>query len=214
MRKKLIIFDIDGTLIHSREDLANAINLMLNDYGIEQLPLKEITGFIGNGAKALVKRSLGEHIIDIDEALACYQKHYSEHIVEKTFLYSGVRDGIKKMVDAGCTLAVVTNKPEIATKKILNILGVDVCFKYILGGGGDFPLKPEPDNLLYLLSDTGIEKSKTVMVGDHYTDLEVGRRAGVERVLVEYGFGDPKDETPDYTMETFEELVDFVLGDA
>ena len=214
MRKKLVMFDLDGTLIDSREDLANGINRMLKDFGRASLPLEVISSYIGNGEKVLVERCLGVEQTDVEEEVACYKKHYAEHLVEKTYLYPGVFEGVKRMHDAGCTLAVVTNKLEVATKKVLDILGIAPYFSYILGGGGAFPLKPNPDGLLYLLGESSVPKSEAVMVGDNYTDLEAGRRAGVETVLVTYGFGDPKTEMATYTMSDFDELVKFILGES
>lgn len=209
---KLIAFDLDGTLIDSRLDLAGAVNYMRCSMGLEPLETERVVHFVGNGAAALVRRAIADAEIDFDEALHRMRAFYFDHITDTTVLYPGVAAGLKQLRDAGNTLAVVTNKPGKETEKILSQLGVREFFADIIGGDSDFPLKPEPDALLYLKQKYNVSDSQCWMIGDHYTDLESGRRAGFRRIFLSCGFGETDGETPDYTAESFSDVSLILSG--
>lgn len=208
--KFCIIYDLDGTLIDSRGDLTAALNYMRGTYGLEPLTIETVTSFIGNGARKLVERATAGHGIDVDEALRRNKEFYAAHKTDKTTLYPGVADGLAQLHAAGIPQAVVTNKHQEAVGEILQHLGVLQYFDHIIGGGGDFPLKPEADSLLHVVEQTGSQVADSWMVGDHYTDLLAGKRAGMKCCHATYGFGDIKDEQFDLEVHLFSDFVRFV----
>ena len=207
MKKQLLIFDLDGTLAETRQDLATGINLMRAHYNLPPLDVETVTGHIGNGVRKLVERSLEGASLDLDEALAFNKKFYAEHMLDETALYPGVVEGLQALsVNA---LAVLSNKPGDPSRVILKHLAVDGFFFRILGGG-DLPnLKPSPDGIEALIEESGVSKENTWMIGDHYTDLEVAHNAGVKCGFVTYGLGHPGEFSADQTWHGFEELVEF-----
>ena len=209
---KLIVFDLDGTLIDSRRDLAGAVNYMRGSMGLEPLSAERVVSFVGNGVANLVRRAVADADVDFDEALRRMKRYYADHLVDSTCLYPGVSAGLKELKGAGITLAVLSNKPTAASRKILEQLGVAPLFAEIIGGDGSFPLKPEPDALRALQAKFGFELASCWMFGDHYTDLEAARRAGFRRALARYGFGDPREEKFDFEVDSFGEFVIAVKG--
>lgn len=209
---KLIVFDLDGTLIDSRHDLAGAVNYMRGSMGLEPLSAERVVSFVGNGIINLVRRSVADAEVDFDEALRRMKRYYADHLVDTTCLYPGVSAGLKELKESGITLAVLSNKPTAASAKILDRLGVAGFFSDIIGGDGNYPLTPEPDALLALQAKYGFDASSCWMFGDHYTDLEAARRAGFRRALARYGFGDPREEKFDFEVDSFGEFVIAVKG--
>ena len=206
----LIVFDLDGTLIDSLRDLAAAINATREMFALKPLSIETVTSCVGNGVKVLIQRAFKDAPeVGFDEALARYSRYYAEHLTVHTRLYPGVAEGLKKMHDRGIKLAVVTNKPSSAAKVILSDLQVADCFDAVCGGDAGVPLKPAPDSLL--LFKERFNARECWMVGDHYTDLEAGRRAGFRRAFARYGFGDPHEEVPDFTLDKFSDLVALAL---
>ena len=209
-RPDLMIFDLDGTLIDSMRDLAVAINFMRSQYGLPEVSVDTAKTFVGNGAKTLVRRALGdEREADFDAALRCYREYYAAHQLVYTRLYPGVAEGLAELRRSGVVLAVATNKPSSNALAILDGLGVKELLAEVCGGDSGLPLKPEPDVLLHLKKR--FNARVCWMAGDHYTDLEAGRRAGFFRVLARYGFGQPREETPDMCVDSFAELVEAAL---
>jgi phosphoglycolate phosphatase len=211
MTRGCVIFDLDGTLIDSREDLATGVNLMRGDFGLAPLPLSTVVGYVGDGVHKLCERALKDTGIVLEDALPHMRRHYCEHLLDRTVLYPGAAEGLETLRQAGFELAVVTNKPEGPSNTILNGLGVADRFRFIIGGGSKFQLKPDPQALLHIMNETGVAPDRTWMVGDHYTDLESGRRAGAIRVFAGWGFGDPRNEIWDVKADTFADLVRMVL---
>ena len=209
MKTKLVLFDLDGTLINSLEDIANALNMTRRDAGLSDLDLETVRLAVGNGAALLIQRTIPENSLSNTEALTIFKKHYTANSSVKTHLYSGVREGLETLKNSGFTLGVVSNKPTGACKKILDDYGISCYLEVIIGGDSSYPLKPEPDALLALKER--YTPDTCIMCGDHYTDLEAGRRAGYTTILAKYGFGDPKTEMPDVTAEEFSDVVAFCL---
>ena len=209
---KLIVFDLDGTLIDSRHDLAGAVNYMRGSMGLEPLSAERVVSFVGNGIINLVRRSVADAEVDFDEALRRMKRYYADHLVDTTCLYPGACAGYKELRESAITPALRATKPTAASKKILDRLGVAGFFSDIIGGDGNYPLKPEPDALLALQAKYGFDASSCWMFGDHYTDLEAARRAGFRRALARYGFGDPREEKFDFEVDSFGEFVIAVKG--
>lgn len=211
MESQLIIFDLDGTLIDSRADLAAGVNHMRAHYGLDALPLETVCGYIGNGVRKLVERSIQDADVDVDEALQINKDYYFSHLTVHTTLYDGVAEGLQSLIDAGHKIAILTNKPGEPSREIMKAFGLDHLFAAIIGGGDVPNLKPEPDGVFQCLEISGVEKSRAWMVGDHYTDLAVGENAGIRNVLVEYGFGEAKGYKPDEQFASFPELVSYFV---
>lgn len=206
-----IIYDLDGTLIDSRRDLCTGVNLMRKSFGLEPLALETVVSYVGNGARNLASRSITGTDIDLNEALARMKQFYAQHLTDDTYAYEGVQDGVKAIHRMGIPQAVITNKQSEAARRILDHFGILECFEVVIGGGDGFPLKPEPDSLLHVANTTGSDVKTSWIVGDNYTDLESGRRAGMQRCYAAYGFGNPREETYETTIRCFGEFAGIVL---
>ncbi len=204
----LLLCDLDGTLIDSREDLVTGVNLMRADYGLEPLSLESVTGFVGDGARKLVERALPGPLKNIDEALHKFKGYYKANMFVKTRLYTGVEEGLRILHGKGWKLALSSNKPSGKCEDILKHFGVDVYFDVILGASDNYPLKPDPASILIAMDETVSDKIRTWIIGDNYTDLEAGRRAGIKRCYAKYGFGHVGTEEYDMAVDSFMEFVD------
>jgi len=205
----LLVFDLDGTLIDSRRDIAVAINAMLGSFGLPPLEERTVISYVGNGATLLVERVLGGRRVELAEAIRRYLDYYAGHSAVHTRLYPGVAEGLSLLHRSGAKLAVVTNKPRDLSLAILEKLGVLEFLDGVTGGDSGTSLKPEPDALLAF--KTRFNAASCWMMGDHYTDLEAGRRAGFFRVFASYGFGEPRGENPDLTVDSFAAAVEAAL---
>ena len=206
----LLIFDLDGTLIDSRADLALAVNLTREELGLAAIPQAEVVGYVGEGVRRLLSRAIPELPQQLDRALAINQRHYRAHLLDQTTLYPGVGAALERFRRAGIPLMVVTNKPREFTDLILAGLGIATFMSAVVGGGDCPGLKPDPAPLLMALEQSGCGAEGSWMVGDHFTDLEAGRRAGLKRCLCRYGFGDPGLETWDLAVDELTELADYL----
>jgi phosphoglycolate phosphatase len=206
------IFDLDGTLIDSRADLATAVNATRADYGLPPLPAALVATFVGEGMRTLLARAMPEHAEFIDEAVPRARAHYGAHLLDQTRLYPGVVDALARLCAGGFRLAVVSNKPYEFIPPTLSGLGIDGFFGACIGGGPDLPLKPDPAPLLAALRALGADLAGSWIVGDHFTDLEAGRRAGLRRCFCRYGFGDPRDEPFDLAVDRPAELTQLLGG--
>ena len=188
---RLLVFDLDGTLIDSRRDLADAANALIVERGGEALTVDAITAMVGEGAVLLVRRALkaaGLERDDIEAALARFLELYDERLLVHTRLYSGTREALEALAPRA-TLAILTNKPQRPTERILDGLGIAPLFRWVVGGDTAHGRKPEPGGLNHLMAVAGTGTSETVMVGDSAIDLRTARAAGTRICLVRYGFG-------------------------
>lgn len=208
---QLLLCDLDGTLIDSREDLAAGVNLMRADYGLEPLSVELVTEFVGNGARKLVERALPESVKDVEEALHKFKKYYKENMFVKTRLYPTVEDGLRLLHGNGWKLGLTSNKPSDKCEEILKHLGIAMYFDLILGASEDYPLKPDPESIFIAMKKTGSDKNATWIIGDNHTDLEAGRRAGIKRCYAKYGFGHLGSEEFDMAVDSFMEFVEFQI---
>ena len=209
MQAQLLIFELDGTLIDSRADLAAAINHMRIHFGLEPLLLDTVVGYIGNGVRRLVEGSLQGSDVDMEEALRIYKEYYYSHLTVDTTLYEGVEQGVRRLAAAGHKLAVLTNKPGDPSRRILDHFGISGVFSAIIGGGDVENLKPEPDGVHRCMEVSGVDSANTWMIGDHYTDLAVAHNAGIRSAFVRYGFGEERGHKPDVYFASFSELVGY-----
>lgn len=186
-----VVFDLDGTLIDSRRDLADAANALIVERGGVALPVDDIAGMVGEGAALLVRRAMrAAHVErdDLDAALARFLVLYDERLLTHTRLYEGTRETLETLA-ATTDLAVLTNKPQRPSEEILSGLGVARHFKWIVGGDTPFGRKPDPAGLLELCRRANTGHDTTVMIGDSAIDLRTARAAGIRCCLVRYGFG-------------------------
>ncbi len=200
----MAIYDLDGTLIDSRADLAAAVNRMRASFGLPPLAQATIVGFVGDGQRNLVARALADApAVAVEEGLAAMRREYAAGLLDTTTLYPGVRETLTRMRAAGWLQAVATNKPAPAAETILRGLGVRELLDAVVGGGEEnLPLKPDPAPLRLAMTRAGWPGTGPAwMVGDHRTDLEAGRRAGLKRCFCRYGFGCPAQESWDLAVD-------------
>lgn len=182
---RLAIFDLDGTLVDSREDLYQAVRHTLAELGLPPRSLEEVVSFVGEGAVRMVSRAIApqEHLLE--PALAAWRAHYTEHLLDHTRLYPGVAAAL---ASARCALAVHTNKPGAMARRILEGLGVLSRFGAVVGGD-EAPRKPDPTGTLEIMARLSARPEETVFVGDSRVDQETAAAAGVRFVAVSWGFG-------------------------
>ncbi len=228
-RLKLLVFDLDGTLIDSAQDLCNSVNAALGECGLGPLPDSAIAGFVGNGAPMLMRRSLAlAGNIDpsrvsedtFAKAYAFFLQYYREHKLDFTYAYEGVLDALKalhQLHDAPGgpqrTMAVLTNKPVRPARGICEGLGLADYFLHIYGGDS-FPLKkPDPLGLRSLMEETGATPEETVMIGDSKVDVETARNAGAWSVGCAFGFGPQNilDTPPDVLVDSAAEWTQALI---
>jgi phosphoglycolate phosphatase len=187
---RLIVFDLDGTLIDSRRDLADSVNALLADLGADPLPLDAVVAMVGEGAALLVRRALTAAALDPDMpgALDRFLAHYDRRLLAHTRPYPGMVEALNALKTAS-TLAVLTNKPGRPTGIILESLGLASFFGHVIGGDTPHGRKPDPAGLLQLVRLAGATVDSTVMVGDSPVDRDTAQRAGTRLCLVRYGFG-------------------------
>jgi phosphoglycolate phosphatase len=193
----LVVFDLDGTLVDSSIDIANAANTLVEELGGTRLATDAIVGMVGEGAGVLVRRALVAAALDPDtpDALDRFLAIYNPRLLDHTVPYAGMIDVLKRIRDR-TPMAVLTNKPARATNLMLEGLGLRGYFGEVIGGDTAWGRKPDPAGLLHLAAAAGVPLDRTLMVGDSPIDLETARRAGTRICLARYGFGyrfDPAD---------------------
>lgn len=190
VRISLIVFDLDGTLVDSKRDLADAANALLAELGGAQLPVDRIADMVGEGAALLVRRALTAAGLDPDipDALPRFLELYDDRLLHHTVLYPGVAETLDAL-SSRATLSVLTNKPSAATERILQGLDVRSLFRDVVGGDTAFGRKPDPSGLHHLIAAAAATPDTTLLVGDSPVDLETARRAGTHICLARYGFG-------------------------
>jgi phosphoglycolate phosphatase len=188
---QLVVFDLDGTLIDSSQDLADAVNALLREFEAPPLGLEAITAMVGEGAAVLVRRALTAAGLppETPGALQRFLGHYSERLTIHTRPYPGITEALDSLRAEHRTLAVLTNKPQQATATILDRLGLARSFSHVVGGDTSAGRKPDPAGLSQIIEQAGTNTSSTVMVGDSPIDFETARRAGSGICLARYGFG-------------------------
>lgn len=186
---RVLIFDLDGTLIDSKLDLALAVNATLAHMGRPELDHETIYSFVGNGAPVLVRRALGEGatLADAEFALPFFLSYYRAHMLDNTREYPGVREGLDLL--AACPMAVLTNKPVNFSKGILDGLDLTKYFRVVYGGNSFEKKKPDPYGVEVILRDLAAGPPEAMMVGDSDVDVKTARNAGICVAGVSYGIG-------------------------
>lgn len=189
-RFHLVVFDLDGTLVDSRRDLAESANAVLQEFGCAPQPEQAVGRMVGEGAAALVARAFAAAgCPQPPEALSRFLAVYNSRLLKFTRPYPGVAELLANL-QPRVTLAVLTNKPLAATRVILDELGLARYFlTRVVGGDGPFPRKPDPAGLLHLIADAGVSPDRAVLVGDSIVDWRTARAAGAHACMARYGFG-------------------------
>jgi phosphoglycolate phosphatase len=192
---KLVIFDLDGTLIDSRLDLVHSVNASLRHIGRPELPEDVIASYVGDGAPILIQRALGPEATDealVREGLEFFLSYYRAHKLDHTKIYPGVIDALTAIQNSGNgtprKLAVLTNKPVNPSRAIVQEIGLGRFFSQVYGGNSFPTKKPEPEGARVLLKENGVHPDQAVMIGDSHVDVRTGMNAGLYTVGVTYGF--------------------------
>ncbi len=211
---KLVIFDLDGTLIDSELDLAASVNAMLRHYGRKELPIQVIGTYIGDGAPTLIRRALGDPADRefLQDALNYFLAYYRNHKLDNTYPYDGISKALEQIGHGERfprKLAVLTNKPVRASQAIIAGLGLAEHFFQIYGGNSFETKKPDPFGANTLMREAGVTADETVMVGDSQVDILTARNAGLWSVGVTYGFAPQTLEQvpPDVLVDSPAELA-------
>ncbi len=204
---RLIIFDLDGTLVNTLEDIAQSVNFTLSRLGRPLLNLDTVRQYVGDGMEMLLTRALGKHTDLLEEAKGIYTAHQSGNLVVNSRLYPGVKETLEHF--RGLPLAVVTNKTLEFSEPLLEQLGIRPYFGMIIGADAGLPLKPAPDAFLSIMRRLAVPKERTVVVGDGTTDIRAGKAAGIATCAVTYGFRSEEElrkAGPDHVIHEFSEL--------
>jgi phosphoglycolate phosphatase len=186
---RALVFDLDGTLIDSKLDLALSIDATLKHMGAPPLPHETIYGYVGNGAAVLVRRALGDSVTDAaaEEGHRFFLAYYREHMLDNTVTYAGVREALALLESH--SMAVLTNKPVRFSEHILEGLGIARYFRYVYGGNSFETKKPDPEGMNIILRDLALAPREAMIVGDSDVDVRTARNAGTWSCGVSYGLG-------------------------
>jgi phosphoglycolate phosphatase len=206
------LFDLDGTLIDSRQDLADSVNALLVELGAAPLPDPVVLSFVGNGARSLIRRAWAEAApgrpVPGDGLLRRFLPLYEQRLLAHTVPYPGVVDGLERLKAAGVPMALVTNKPEAPARRILEGLGLSERFDCVLGGDSLQTKKPAPQMLLAAAAALGTPPARCLMVGDSDVDVEAGIAAGVPTVWCTWGGIHPdRPAQAESVADRFEQVV-------
>jgi phosphoglycolate phosphatase len=212
---RLVIFDLDGTLVDSRRDLANSINGMLAHFGRPELPLEVIASYIGDGAPMLVRRALGDPEDEqfLKQALEFFLAYYREHKLDTTVVYPGIADALDALRTGGNgggerRMAVLSNKPVNPSRAIVDALGLGGFFVQVYGGNSFPTKKPDPLGAITLARENAVEPGQALIIGDSDIDVLTARNAGMWSCGVTYGFAPHSlaQAPPDVLVDTPQEL--------
>ena len=206
---RALIFDLDGTLIDSKQDLIRSVNAMLSELRRAELPAETISGYIGHGAPLLVARALGDGCTEEERqrALQFFLGYYEEHKMDTTCPYPGVPETLNKLT--AMPMAVLTNKPVRISVRILEAMGLSKYFQAIYGGNSFQTKKPDPLGATTILRELNAEPREALLVGDSEVDILTARNAGTLAAAVNYGFGvhDREAHPADIYLDGFGDLV-------
>ena len=189
--KKLVIFDLDGTLLDTVADLAAATNYALREAGFPQHEVEAIRSFVGNGVGKLLERALPEDERTAENAArlrSAFFPYYDSHNADYSAPYPGVRDLLLHLQQKGVQMAVASNKYQVATEKLVAHYFPEIRFVQVLGQREGIPVKPDPSIVFEIMETAGVEKTETLYVGDSGVDMQTALNAGVDAVGVSWGF--------------------------
>ncbi len=206
--KKLVIFDLDGTLLNTIADLGNTANHTLAELGLPQHTLDEYTLMVGNGMRKLVMRALPDDKASndafVDSTLARFLEYYAQHIDVYTKPYPGIPELINSLSTQGYKLAVASNKIQAGAERLIAKFFPGIDFVAVMGNSPRYPLKPDAALVEYIMKKAGTDRANTIMVGDSGTDIQTARNAGIPIIAVSWGF------RPRHELTS----ADFIVDDA
>jgi phosphoglycolate phosphatase len=212
----LLIFDLDGTLIDSKRDLADSVNATLIWMNREPLPIEVVSSYVGNGAPVLIQRALpGLSEEEHADALQYFLDYYREHMLDYTVLYPGVREALDRLHMADVKMAILTNKPVRFSIRLIEGLQLGRHFFKIYGGNSFHEKKPNPIGIETLLQETGADRDRTVMIGDSAVDVLTARNARVRACGVSWGFQPEtfQQASPDFLIDDMRTLAEMILDE-
>jgi phosphoglycolate phosphatase len=213
---RVLVFDLDGTLIDSALDLALAVAATLKHMKRPSIPHEIIYSYVGNGAPMLIRKALGPDASEEDcqRGLEHFLGYYREHMLDNTVTYPGVREGLAAL--AHFPMAVLTNKPVRFSEKILEGLGLVPYFQFVYGGNSFERKKPDPMGMQLLLADFGVSPQEAMMIGDSEVDVQTARNANTWACGVTYGLGSERlvQHPPDVLLDSLTELPPLLSGNA
>lgn len=187
--KKLVIFDLDGTLLNTITDLGNSVNYALEQMGYPTHSMTSFRFMVGNGVRKLIQRAQVDADEEtVDKLLEYFREHYDQHDCDQTEPYKGIPELLRELVDRGINVAVASNKYQSAVEKIIRHYFPDIPFVAVCGQTEGRPIKPDPSIIFSILNACPTPKADVLMVGDSAVDMETAHRAGVECVGVTWGF--------------------------
>lgn len=209
-----VLFDLDGTLLYTLDDVTDSMNYMLGKHEFPQRSRDEIKSFVGEGAGQLIERAIpgGKSNPEYEKCLADYFAHYFSNMQNKTHPFVGIPETVRKLHEGGCKLAVVSNKIDSATKELTQNFFGDYI-KVAIGQTRDTAAKPAPDNLFRALGELGAGPGEAVYVGDMEIDIETARNSGTVCVAVTWGYRDRKileENGAEYIIDKPQDLLDIV----
>ena len=215
--EKLVIFDLDGTLLNTIADLGNAANHTLKELGLPQHTLDEYRLMVGNGMRKLIMRALPHDKASdetfVDSTLAKFLEYYAEHIDVYTQPYPGIPELIKTLSTEGFKLAVASNKIQAGAERLIEKFFPGIPFVAVMGNSPKYPLKPDAAVVEYIMKKAGTDRDHTVMVGDSGTDIQTAQNAGIPIIAVSWGFR-PRHEltAANYIADTTDALGSFLFA--
>ena len=214
MKIRSVLFDLDGTLVDSLDDLAEAVNHVRGEFKLPPLTSSDVCTMIGKGALNLVQRALPNNSAsEIDRALQLFLDYNARHIVDKSRLYPGVTEMLKFLQTKGVRLAVISNKNEAHSKLILKSLGIHDCFESICGGDTFAESKPSPLPLLSVIGQQGVAPHECIMVGDSINDIQAGNLAGMATIGCSWGYGTSQELNQSvYIADSCDDLISAIMA--
>jgi phosphoglycolate phosphatase len=212
----LVIFDLDGTLVDSLPDIAWSLNATLAEAGLPALPVQTITRFVGDGATRLIERALGAAAggPDPEALLARFIAHYTDHLCVDSRLYPGIADLLDSLARQGVVIALVTNKPSLLARRLLQALAIERRFSVTIGDGDGFPRKPDPRAALSIVERTGTSPHRAVIVGDGLADMGMARAVPCSVIAAAWGYAPAErlqQESPTFLAHSVKEAAAILL---
>ena len=213
--ERLVIFDLDGTLLNTIADLAAGVNHTLDALGLPQHTIDEYTLMVGNGMRKLVMRALPQNLATddafVDSTLAQFLEYYAAHIDIYTRPYPGMVSLINALSTDGYKLAVASNKIQAGAETLISKFFPGIEFAAVMGNSPQYPLKPDAALVEYIMQKAGTDRAHTIMVGDSGTDIQTARNAGIPIIAVSWGFR-PRHEltSADYIADSAKQLIDTI----
>ncbi len=215
MKYTLVIFDLDGTILDTLEDLTDGVNYALSECGYPVRTIEEVRSFVGNGIRKLIERALPSDTpeAEIDRVHGIFSPYYKAHCDVKTRPYDGIPEMLQMLRDAGVLTAVLSNKGDFAVQPLIRQYFPDL-FTIAFGERAGIPRKPAPDAVFEILERMGVDKSDTVYIGDSNVDIETAQNAGLPCICVDWGFRDRAqliEAGADTIVSTPEELLKAII---